>query len=88
MLGDTSYSLYICHIFTLGICRKILPAFLGEGQGAAIMFAVVSTVICIIVGIIVHYIIDDWLLRTQRITQAKNLFGSTKQASKTVKKPA
>ncbi len=88
MLGDTSYSLYICHIFTLGICRKILPAFLGEGQSAAIVFAIVSTIICIIVAIAVHYIIDDWLLRTQRITQAKNILGSTKQTSKTVKKPA
>jgi len=88
MLGDTSYSLYICHIFTLGVCRKILPGFLGEGQSAAIIFAIVSTIICIIVGIVVHYIIDDWLLRTQRITQAKNFLGNTKQASKTVKKPA
>lgn len=88
MLGDTSYSLYICHIFTLGICRKVLPAFLGDGQSAAILFAIISTIICIVVGILVHYIVDEWFLKTERLTQAKNLMKSTKQATKTIKKPA
>ena len=73
MLGDTSYSLYICHIFTLGVCRKILPVFLGEGAIAAVLFAILSTLICIVSGIFVHYLIDDWLLKSERITQMKRL---------------
>ena len=68
MLGDSSYSLYICHIFTLGICRKVIPPFLGDGQTAAISFAVISTLICIASGIVVHFVVDNWMLREQRFS--------------------
>lgn len=83
MLGDTSYSLYICHIFTLGVCRKILPGLLGDGAMAAVLFAVISTLICIISGIFVHYAIDDWLLRKQRVTQLKRLLKGQRQSMET-----
>jgi len=76
MLGDSSYSLYLCHIFTLGICRVILPSFLGEGRMAAILFAVISTLICIASGVVVHYLIDNWLLRRERFTTIRNLIKS------------
>ncbi len=73
MLGDSSYSLYLCHIFTLGLCRLILPPILGEGRLAAILFAVLATLICIASGVVVHYLIDNWFLRKERITDLQRL---------------
>ncbi len=83
MLGDTSYSLYICHIFTLGLCRKILPAFLGGDAMAAVLFAVIATLICIVSGIFVHYLIDEWLLKNERLTQIKRILIGRNQNMKT-----
>lgn len=80
MLGDSSYSLYICHIFTLGICRKVIPPFLGDGQFAAITFAVISTLICIVSGIVVHFMVDNWMLREQRVSDIKALLKGRKGA--------
>lgn len=68
ILGDSSYSLYLCHIFTLGVCRLILPPILGEGRTAAILFAILATLICIASGVVVHYLIDNWLLRKERLS--------------------
>lgn len=67
MLGDSSYSLYLSHSFTLGACRAVLPGILGEGAMAAISFAVLSVVFCISGGIFVHYVIDTWLLRRIKV---------------------
>lgn len=78
MLGDSSYALYLCHIFTLGICRKVIPPFLGEGAGSAVIFAIVSTIICIVSGIVVHFLIDNWLLRQERVEQVKSMLGRPK----------
>ena len=38
LLGDASYALYLSHIFTLGVMRKILQPILGEGPFAAYLF--------------------------------------------------
>ena len=73
MLGDSSYSLYLCHIFTLGGCRLILVPMLGEGRMAAILFAILSTLICIASGVVVHYMIDNWLLKKERFADLSRL---------------
>ncbi|MFK8075556.1 MAG: acyltransferase family protein [Granulosicoccus sp.] len=67
LLGDASYALYLCHIFVLGLLRKVLPPFLGEGQSAAILFVVISIVICTIASLFVHRFIDNWLLLEERL---------------------
>ena len=67
LLGDASYSLYLSHIFTLGLMRKILPPLLGEGPLAAYSFMVLSLVICTLVSIYIHKYIDNWLLRSERL---------------------
>lgn len=67
LLGDSSYSLYLSHIFTLGILRKFLPPLLGEGQSSAYLFVALSMFICIVVGIYTHKIVDNWLLRHERL---------------------
>ncbi len=66
LLGDSSYALYLVHIFTLGLCRKVLPPMLGEGLVAAVLFVLVSLILCVITGLITHYVIDNWLLRSGR----------------------
>ena len=66
LLGDASYALYLSHIFTLGIMRKVLAPLLGEGPMAAYLFVVISLVVCIFVSIYIHKYIDNWLLRSER----------------------
>ncbi len=75
ILGDASYALYLTHIFTFGLMRKLLPPILGDAEYAPIAFAIISTIICVIVSIVVHYAIDNWLLRQERL----DMFRRTKQ---------
>ncbi len=67
LLGDSSYALYLSHIFTLGIMSKLLPPVLGGGMTAAWLFVLICFIACVIVGIVVHLAIDNWLLRTERL---------------------
>lgn len=67
LLGDASYSLYISHIFTLGVLRIVLVPLLGEGQLAAILFVCISLVVSTIASVVIHQVIDNWLLRHERI---------------------
>jgi len=62
-LGDSSYALYLTHIFTLGLMRKILPTWLGFGEYAPYWFVGISLIACIVVGFATHYLIDNRLLR-------------------------
>lgn len=68
ILGDASYALYLSHIFVLGLLRKVLPPVLGDGQAGAYLFVAISMVACLIVSIPVHYLIDNWLLKQERLT--------------------
>jgi exopolysaccharide production protein ExoZ len=67
LLGDASYALYLSHIFTLGVLRKILPPILGEGQIAAYLFVLISMVVCTVASLFIHKYVDNWLLVQQRI---------------------
>lgn len=67
LLGDASYALYLSHIFTLGVLRKVLPPLLGEGQIAAWLFAIISLIVCTVVSLFIHKYIDNWLLVEQRL---------------------
>ena len=67
LLGDASYALYLSHIFTLGIMRKFLPPILGNSAVAAYMFIAISLVVCVLVSIVAHKLVDNWLLRQERI---------------------
>jgi len=75
MLGDSSYALYLCHIFTLGLCRILIPPFLGETLGSALVFVFLSLIICVVSGIVVHFLIDNWLLKEERLNSLKQLSG-------------
>jgi len=67
LLGDASYALYLSHIFVLGVLRKLLPPYLGDGQMAAILFVFISTIVCTIASLFIHRYIDNWLLRRERL---------------------
>jgi len=71
LLGDASYALYLSHIFTLGALRKVLPPVLGDVPMAAYLFVVISLIVCTIVSIGVHLLIDNWLLREERFASVK-----------------
>jgi len=75
LLGDASYALYLSHIFVLGLLKLLLPPVLGTGQSAAYLFVALSLIICTLVSIPVHLIIDNWLLRQERF----DLFRTAKQ---------
>jgi exopolysaccharide production protein ExoZ len=67
LLGDSSYALYLSHIFTLGLLAKLLPPILGDSASAAWVFVLICFVVCVIGGIVVHVVVDNWLLRTERL---------------------
>lgn len=71
LLGDSSYALYLSHIFVLGAADKlILPsvvAVLGDGAASAWTFVALACLACTLVGIVVHLTIDGWLLRAERL---------------------
>lgn len=71
LLGDASYALYLSHIFTLGALRKVLPPLLGEGPLAAYLFVILSLIICVLVSLLIHSHIDNWLLRRERLPNYK-----------------
>ncbi len=67
MLGDSSYALYLSHIFSFGVMRKVLPPMLEGNSHAPLLFVIISIVFCVVVSIIVHYAVDNWLLRKERL---------------------
>jgi len=67
LLGDASYALYLSHIFALGAMRKVLPPIIGDGPLAPILFVLISLLFCTVVSIVVHLLVDNWLLRRERL---------------------
>ncbi|MEE9335822.1 MAG: acyltransferase [Granulosicoccaceae bacterium] len=74
MLGDSSYALYLSHIFSFGVMRKTLPPMLEDNSHASLLFVLISIVFCVAVSIVVHYAVDNWLLRKERLS----MFGFAK----------
>lgn len=68
LLGDASYALYLSHIFTLGPMRKILPPIVGDNALSPYLFVVISMIVCVLVSLVVHSVIDNWLLREERLS--------------------
>jgi exopolysaccharide production protein ExoZ len=77
VLGDASYALYLSHIFSLGVLRKALPPLLGDGPVAAWIFVVISLIVCTAISVVVHFGIDNWLLRRERFEPFRNLTRSS-----------
>ena len=71
-LGDSSYALYLSHIFVLGAASRLLvppvAAAFGEGPLAAWAFVALACGLCAVVGLVVHVAIDGWLLRAERLS--------------------
>ncbi len=68
LLGDASYALYLSHIFTLGVLRKFVAPYLGEGQTAAYLFVLISLVVCTVISVYIHKWVDNGLLRHERLS--------------------
>ena len=64
-LGDSSYSLYLTHIFTLGALRVVWTALVPgpPGVAATLVFMAISLAICAAVGWLVFRWIETPLLR-------------------------
>ena len=75
LLGDASYALYLSHLFALGVLRKVLPPLLGDDALAAWSFVAISLVACTLVGVAVHLLVDNWLLRHERLGRFGRLGG-------------
>lgn len=71
LLGDASYALYLSHIFTLGVLRKFLTPYLGEGPLYAYAFVIISIIVCTLVSVLIHMYVDNWLLRRERFVFTK-----------------
>ncbi len=71
LLGDASYALYLSHIFVLGALRLLLPPLLGDGPLGAYLFAFISLAVCLLASVVVHNLVDNWLLRHERLGSVK-----------------
>lgn len=67
LLGDASYALYLSHIFVLGLLRKLLPPILGDGPFSAYLFVAIAMLVCLVVSVPVHHLVDNWILRMERL---------------------
>jgi len=71
LLGDASYALYLSHIFVLGGVRFVaapgLQRLLGDGALYAWTYVAVAVVACTLAAILTHLLIDNWLLRRERL---------------------
>jgi exopolysaccharide production protein ExoZ len=60
VLGDSSYSLYLTHIFTLGVLRyfwiQIVPSDFGPEIG--VIFMAVALCVCVVVGVAVFRFLE------------------------------
>ncbi len=68
LLGDASYSIYLSHLFTLGVCRVLWKAFvpvMSTWLAAPIYFAFLLGA-CGVAGIAVHYMAEKPLLDLSR----------------------
>jgi len=74
LLGDASYAIYLSHIFVLGGLRVLVPDGAAATATNAWLFVMACVVASTLVGIVVHFAIDNWLLREERL----QLFKSTK----------
>jgi len=77
VLGDASYALYLSHLFVLGVLRAVLPPVLGDGALAAWLFVAISLVVCTLASLPVHFLVDNWLLRRERLGALRSPSGPT-----------
>jgi len=75
LLGDASYALYLSHIFVLGALRAVLPRLLepvlGAGAAYAWGYVAIALLACSVAGVVVHLLIDNWLLRRERLSMRR-----------------
>ncbi len=64
-LGDASYSIYLTHIFSLGVMREWWIRFEPRtaGPGAAALFALGSMFLIVSIGLVVHRFVEKLLLK-------------------------
>jgi exopolysaccharide production protein ExoZ len=67
LLGDASYSIYLTHIFTLGMVREVWPRWYA-GSAAAVLFAVIAMLAVATIGALVYKSVEMPTLRLLRDT--------------------
>ncbi len=72
MLGDASYAIYLSHIFVLGAMRVVVPDDAAATTSNAWLFVTACMIASTIVGVLVHFMIDNWLLREERLSMFKS----------------
>ena len=92
LLGDSSYALYLSHIFTLGAAHLLLlpPVLAAVGDGAlgAWTFVILACAACAAVGVVVHFTIDNYLLCTERLAWLRPKGGAAARLQGGIEGPA
>lgn len=71
ILGDASYAIYLSHIFVLGAMRAMVPETAAATELNAWLFVLTSVLMSTLIGVVVHFFIDNWLLREERLSWLK-----------------
>jgi exopolysaccharide production protein ExoZ len=65
LLGDATYAIYLSHIFTLGVVRMVWAQVFGTDASTlnAMAFALVSMGVCLFVGVMVYWVLEQPVTR-------------------------
>lgn len=72
-LGDASYSIYLTHLFTLGVLRVVWGRFAPENGASAIAFVLVSLATCSAVGWLTYRLLEVPLLNRLNAKKPKQV---------------
>jgi hypothetical protein len=65
-LGDASYSIYLTHVFTLGITRSVWSSVRIGGSGHAALYAIISMVAVAVAAVLTYRWVEEPLLRLSK----------------------
>ncbi|MEZ2345470.1 acyltransferase family protein [Terriglobus sp. RCC_193] len=66
LLGDASYSLYLCHLFALGILRMAWKPFPQFGTTACVLYVLAATLLATAMGLLTHVYLEKPTVKAMR----------------------
>lgn len=66
LLGDASYSLYLCHLFALGALRMVWKPFPQFGTTACVLYVLAGISLSTILGLLSHIYLEKPLVNAMR----------------------
>ncbi|SDE78426.1 acyltransferase family protein [Terriglobus roseus] len=66
LLGDASYSLYLCHLFALGALRMVWKPFPEFGTTACVLYVLTGILLATVMGLLSHIYLEKPMVKVMR----------------------